>query len=153
SLLDVAVVSRLARALLRAPFRGLSRLLRVDGVGERRFLGHGRVVGRGRRVGGVGGRILAAERLRLLDKLFALGLAVDAPFRNGPALLLNVLLRGPERSFRGHFLRVLLAAGERDGGRLFVDDHRIVVARLEQRLGALLGQLLGLLLVGFAHRC
>ena len=115
-LLDVAVVSRFAGALLRAPFRGLSRLLRVDGVGERRLLAHGRVVGRGRRVGGVCGRTLAAQRLRLLDELLALGLAVDAALRNGPALLLDVLLRRAQRSLRGDLLRVLLATRERRAG-------------------------------------
>ena len=46
-----------------------------------------------------------------------------------------------------------LATRERRGGcRFVIDDHRIVVARLEQRFRALLGQLLGLLLVGLAHR-
>jgi hypothetical protein len=161
-LLDVPIVSRFARALLRAPFRGFPSFLRVDGVGERRLraVGHARVVGqRGggdRCGGGVLGRTgaIAAQRLRLLDELLALGLAVDAPFGNGSPLLLNVLFRRAQRSLRRHFLRVLLAAGERRRGRrLFVDDHRILVSRLQKRLGALLGQLLGLLLVGLAHRC
>ena len=150
---------RASRALLRAPFRGLSRLLRVDGVGERRLraVGHARVVGR--RIGRRSAASAVAPRHRaeclcLLDELLALGLAVDAALRDGPALLLDVLLRGAQRALRGDLLRVLLATGERRGRcRFFVDDHGIVVARLEQCLGALLGQLLGLLLVGLAHRC